>query len=156
MSCCDLPAGTCSREEAMKRRFEVFMCRMLALFPSNAKAVDLWRPMEIRDGKFGQKYTIWIRLAENVSAFLWEKRDKFYQDDVGLVQSKRTVLVVPEGYELRPDDHVVIGNVSHLVIDQKTNFGIQELTIDENQSRFIQPARDEGVHRQMLMGAKIQ
>ena len=158
MACCDDPVEiSCTRETAFKDRLaEVLECAA-GIFPSLFVTVDLWRPFSKRAGDDypDERVEAWMRLAENVDAFNFEKQDKFYQANVGLIRQKVNQMLLTDIYDLQPDDHIILQGQSFVVIDTTSQAGVQKLTIDAPKSRFKVPSRSSPTYRGITMRARI-
>ncbi len=151
-----MPAPFGSREEAFNERVLEMLDAMSEQYPSLSAHVDLWRPAVVnRIGYLDQQTEVWIRLDEAVPAFFVETMERWYDKEVGIVKENFNYIVLPSGYELEPDDHVLIDGTPWMVIQSAEQAGIAKIKVDKLKSRFIMPARYTPTYRQLGMKARI-
>jgi hypothetical protein len=145
-----------TKEAQITSRFSNLIRQLSRLYPSVAKTVDLWRPMEMSTGPFsGQSITVWTRLEEGINAVHIEKEERFYQAQEGIIWQRVNWLFLPDAYGIGPNDHIVLDGEGWLVIDNVTQQGWAKLTIDKPKSRFRNPAAGSPTYRMSQMKAKI-
>lgn len=163
MSCCEVPGANCSREAMFRLRLRSVLmaigCQYPALFPT----VDAWRYTVVspfidacgNEGFPDQDKQVWVRLGEEIPAFVFDKEEKFYQADVGLIRMIVKWVLLPDGYDIRIDDHIVINGFAYIVVEVLSVMGVTKLKVDLAKSRFQAPARDVPTYRQFEFKAAI-
>jgi hypothetical protein len=152
-----LTDAQCLREAAFRTRVQGVLAALACQYPSLMVRVDLWRPKVVsHDTRFtDDEIEQWIRLDEQVLCMKLEQIERFYQADVGIINQKNEFILLPEGYGLRPDDHVVIQNVGYLVAEATEQMGVCRLKVTREKSRFTVPGRFDTVYREMGIRARV-
>ncbi len=152
-----IPSGN-SRELLFTRRVQTMLGALAVQYPTLFVTVDIWRLMVTNSGN-GQyidtETEMQIRLAEGVPAFNYVKEDKLYQAEVGLIRTRVNCLILPSGYDLEPDDHVIIHGRPYIIINARETMGVCCCTIDNPKNRFMVPARNAPTNRIIGMKCNI-
>lgn len=162
--CCDVPGANCSREALFAARLRSILKLMGCQFPSLFQTVDFWRPAVVtptfdacgNETFPDEEQEVWVRLGESIAAFVFEKEEKFFQAGEGVVRMRVTWVYVPEGMDIRGDDHVIIGGFAYMVTESIEQAGVCKLKVEKAKSRFQRPARTDPTYRQFEIKAAIQ
>lgn len=145
-----------TKEAKIASKFENLIKQLKRLYPSVAKTVDAWRPVEMTTGQFGgQSVTVWVRLEDCINAVHIEKQDRWFDAQEGIIHQRINYLFLPDAYGLMPNDHIVLDGEGWLVVDNVTQQGWARLTIDKPKSRFKNPVAGAPTNRIMQMKARI-
>jgi hypothetical protein len=163
-TCCEVVSGACSREEAFRIRLRSVLAILGCQYPELFQNIDFWRPAivgpefdDCGNEKFRDEIREkWVRLGESVAAFVYEKIERFYQADVGIVRMKIKWVLIPADMGIRAGDHVIISGMAYMVVDATTQSGVAKLQVDYAKSRFVRPARSDNTYRQLEIKAAIQ
>jgi hypothetical protein len=145
-----------SKEAIFRARVLEILGALALQWPSLSVTVDLWRPMVIShtaDEYSDATVERWIRLGESVPAFFVESQERWFEKDVGIIRENQNWVIIPGGYELEPDDHIILKGRPWMVIKAAEQAGISKIQVDLQKSRFVAPARTEAVNR--LLGIKV-
>lgn len=154
---CDNPDVSCSREEFFRQRLQAVLGVLACQYPSLLVQVDLWRPKVVSDSdEYSDETTeSWIRLGENVEAFILDQPERFFQADVGIINQTNRYLLLPEGYGLRPDDHIIVQGQAWLVVESTEQMGVAKVKLDKTKQRFKRPGRFDPTLRELGVKAAI-
>jgi len=145
-----------SKEAVFRTRILEVLASMALQFPSLSVRIDLWRPAIVNRGEYAdQQVEVWIRLDEEVPAFYVETMERWFEKEIGIIRENVNYVILPAGFDLEPDDHVILNGESWMVIQSAEQAGISKVKIDIRKSRFVAPARTEPTYRQMTMKARI-
>jgi len=118
--------------------------------------VDVWRPKVVSLAEFADEgKEVWIRLEENVPAFFLEDMDRWFDKEVGIILQDNHNLLLPDGLDIHPDDHVILNGESWMVVGSADQAGIAKVKIDKPKSRFRMPARTAPTYREVGVKVKI-
>lgn len=154
---CPEDAVSCSREAFFKERIQAILSILACQYPSLFIKADLWRPKVVSTtGDFSDEDPeVWIRLGEQVDAFMLVQQERFFQADVGIINQTNRYLLIAEGYGLHPDDHVIVRGEAWLISEVTDQMGISKLRLDKTKERFKRPGRSVPTYREIGMKAAI-
>jgi len=163
MSCCEVPGAGCSREAVFRARLRSVLVVLGCQYPSLFPEIDAWRNEVVspnvddcgNPGFPDDDVPVWIRLGENIPAFVFDKEEKFYQADVGLVRMIVKWVIMPEGFDIRTGDHLIISGFAYMVTDVISSMGVTRLKVDKPKSIFVTPPRTAPTYRQLHIKAAI-
>lgn len=146
-----------NRQAAFAERVQEVLAALALQWPDCALTVDLWRPAIVTNptGFADDGVTGWVRLAEAVDGFLLKKKNRWYEQGVGIITQEDTFLILPSGYGLHEQDHAVIGGTSYAMIDIVEQAGVVKAKLDSDISRFSRPTRTAPVYRQCSACVRI-
>lgn len=160
--CCE-PGGDCSREALFRKRLRSVLVLLGCQYPSLFPLVGFWRPAVVtpsfdacgNEDFPDNEQEVWVRLGESIAAFVFEKEERFFQADQGIVRMLVKFVIVPEGMDIRGDDHVIIDGWAYMVTESVEQMGVTRLKVERAKSRFKAPARSEPTYRQLECKAAI-
>ncbi len=145
-----------TKQGAFRARLIQVLGAMADQYPECAVEVELWRPRILNEDGYPDEQTeVWVRLGEDVPGFRVEQGERWFQEGIGVINQVHHLLILPDGFGLRPDDHVVIEGDAWLIIEATEMCGVEKLKLDRVKSRFARPARAEPVYREVGMKARI-
>jgi len=147
-----------TKETAYSARVFEVLEAMALQFPSISVTMEIWRPASVNKGGdlyADQQVEVWVRLGEDVPAFYIEKLERWFDSVLGIVHQDAHRVILPEGYDLRGDDHIILHGDAWLITQSAEQAGVAQLMIDKAKSRFVRPPRTDPTYRQMTMRARI-
>lgn len=156
MSC-----GCGAREELFRKRLQQVLRALGCQFPSLFQKADFWRQMVVSQdpNAYGDDQTQqWVRLDEKVIVFFYQKKERFYQAEVGIINERVTYIFTTEGLGLVSGDHVIVQGVSYMIVEIDQQAGVVQLKVAPEKSNFIQPDRNmDGSYRTYrIMGMRTR
>ncbi len=143
-------------ERALRNRLLSVLETMARIMPSLSVTVDVWRPKVVSLAEFADEgREVWIRLGEGVPAFFLEDMSRWFDTKVGIYLQDDHNLMLPDGMDIRPDDHIIINGESWMVVGSAEQAGISKVKVDKVKSRFRAPARTEPTYRELGMKVRI-
>jgi len=146
----------CSREDIFKERVQFILKRMEQQFPSLFFRADFWRQQTLDAGEDtypDRNPMVWVRLSENIPVFVFEKNERFFQADIGVVNYRAKYMIVPEYLDLLAGDHATFFGGSYFISERASQGGVAKLKIEEQKSNFKAPSRTLPVQR--ILGVKV-
>lgn len=145
-----------SKEEVFKGRILEVLAGMALQYPSLSVLIDIWRPAVVnRTGYADTQTEVWVRVAESVPAFYVKTFDRWYEKEVGVLTSPASFVILPDTFNIVPEDHIILNGEACMVITTAEQAGISKVKIDKQKSRFVHPARSAPVYRQIGMKARL-
>lgn len=142
--------------DIFSQRVRQILGTMAILRPQIMVLVDLYRPAVVDTSDYPDDQSeVFVRLAEDITAYKLVKEDKFYQAEVGLILTRIDFLILPAGFGIEPDDHAVISGVPYLITDSWEEMGVCKAIISQPKNRFIRAGRGTPTYRQTGIGAFI-
>jgi hypothetical protein len=146
-----------TRSAAFAARLQQVLGALAIMNPAIMCTCDLFRFAVLDNGDYpDEQQEILIRLGENIPACNLEHEDKFLQEGVGLIRTRVNWVILPAGFNLEPDDHILIRGVPYMITEAKEEMGVCRATISQPKNRFVKPARGGITYRQMGIGCFIQ
>jgi hypothetical protein len=143
-------------EQAIRDRLLDVLKTMALLMPSLSVTIEVWRPKVVSVSEFADEgKEVWIRLAENVPAFYLEDMNRWFDKEIGIVLQNDHKLLIPDGCDVRPDDHVIVNGEAWMVVGSVEQAGISQLKIDKAKSRFRVLARELPIYRELGIKVRI-
>ncbi len=144
------------RQDTFSLRVRQLLTAMAQQYPVLGVKVDIYRLAVVNaTGYPDDDKEVFIRLAEDIQGFNLEHEDKFYQAEVGLVRTRVNWLILPSGFNLEPDDHVVFNGLPYLITEGKEMMGVCRCTLSQPKNRFKRQGRFDPTYRQVNVGCII-
>lgn len=156
-ACCEHVAHSCT-QDALGQKLKQALCKLQASIPDRFVRVEIWRLMVLQEGsEFGdERVEAWVRIAENVSAALFERRERWFQQEVGLLEQTDTRLLIPQWYSVEVADEILLPHSEALYVTRRMNEGgVVRLSGDKAKARFVRPNRTDRTYRIAAAGARI-
>lgn len=149
---------TPTREAVFAKRLKFLIRRMGVLYPGLTTTTDAWRHMIIGDngGYADEMPTAWVRLGEGIKVFILDQKERWWQDEVGVVNQVNNFLLLPAGYGFKPDDILILSGVAWVVTEATEQMGVAKLKVSREQANFNNPGRFAPVYRIVGVGASIK
>lgn len=157
-SCCGDAGGDCSRESLFKARVQQILRCLQGQFPSIFIKADFWRQTVVSyDGSIysDDQTQQWVRLDEQVGAFFFEAKERFYQAEVGIINQRTKYLLVDQNLGLVAGDHVIVFGTSYFIDEIEQLSTIAKLKLAQEKSNFVMPGRDVATYRIMTMRVRV-
>lgn len=148
-----------TKEDVFKERVLEILDALALQYPSLSVHVDLVRPAVVSMTNADYPDVIvekWVKLAEHVPAFYLETLEKWFQQDVGIVRQNTSYVILPAGYDLEPDDHIILNGEPWMVIRAAEQMGVSKVQVDRPKSRYKGVPKTEPTYRQTSMKARIE
>lgn len=140
MSC-----GCGAREAAFRLRLQQVLRALGCQFPSLFQKADFWRKMVVSvdpNVYADDQVEHWVRLDEKVSVCFYEKKERFYQAEVGVINERIKYVFTVENLGLVAGDHTIIAGISYMIVEIEQQAGIVLLKVSPEKSNFVLPARN--------------
>jgi hypothetical protein len=146
-----------SKEFVFRGRVLEILEALALQWPSLSIRVDFWRLSVVSqsDDYSDKQVERWVRLAENVPAFLVSSAERWFEKEVGIIRMNMDWLITTALYNLEPNDHVIVNGEPWMITEAVEQAGIGKLKIDRVKSRFKAPPRTDPVYRQLIIKARI-
>lgn len=145
-----------SKEAAFNARILEILEGMALQYPSLSVLIDIWRPCVVNKSGYADTQTeVWVRLAENVPAFHVNTFERWYEKEVGVLISPVAYVILPDVFNIEPEDHIILKGVPHMVITTAEQAGVSKIKIEKQKSRFVHPPRSAPTYRQMTIKARL-
>jgi hypothetical protein len=143
---------SCStQEDRFRDRLLQVLTGLGIRFPSLFRTADFWRQTVISydpTAYADDQTQVWVRLGEQVPVFFYEKMERFYQAETGIINERVTYLFATELLDLVSGDHVIVSGISYLIVNIDKQAGVVQLKISPEKSNFVMPDRNmDGSYR---------
>jgi hypothetical protein len=146
----------CTRENLFQQRIISVLENLSCLYPTLSVHADFLRITAISQTGFpDDAQEIYVRLAEGVSCFLLQKKERWFDTEVGIIHADVSYLVMPQSLEIHANDHAIFKGESWLITEVGSQAGMSLLKIDNRKSRLKIKSRMLTTYRQLDLRANI-
>lgn len=150
--------GPHTREALFRIRVQQILKGLAGQYPSVYVTADFWRYTVVSadpNTYLDKQPQTWVRLSESIPVFFFEKHERFYQAGTGIINQRKRYVICPDNLGLVSGDTVIVNGNSLMISEHEEMVGVCRLTVEQEKSNFVQPARNAPTYRQLGMKARI-